>query len=284
MKEIQEEELKTLELDILKYIRQCFDQNGLRYYLAYGTLIGAVRHQGFIPWDDDVDIIMPRADYFQLMEYIRQDDSHYAFLSMHNVPDFPFPLAKVVDTRTKLVQHGVVGSHELLGAYVDIFILEHLPDDPQQVQVYAKQLKRKQNIWYLAQRKLVLRKKSLVKDLLLAAASLPCKLIGARRAALGLDRLAAKYQHTPAENQAVLMLVNNVASGTLSTEEWNAVTDVPFEGEQFSAMENYGKFLTQIYGDYMQPPPSESQVSIHSFDVYWKTCEGGSNITSCIAE
>ena len=118
--EICTDELKKLELAVLCYIREKCRENGLRYYMMYGTLIGAVRHKGFIPWDDDVDIAMFREDFMRLMHAVAADkESPYEVVSMYNVPDFAFPLAKVVDTRTSLVQHGVIGTHEKLGAYVD---------------------------------------------------------------------------------------------------------------------------------------------------------------------
>ena len=122
--EIRTEELKQLELGVLCYIRDKCRENGLKYYLMYGTLIGAVRHKGFIPWDDDVDIAMFRADFMKLLSAIGADTgSHYAVLSMYNVPDYPFSLAKVVDTRTRLVQHGVIGTHEKLGPHMQPQVL-----------------------------------------------------------------------------------------------------------------------------------------------------------------
>ena len=172
--EIRTEELKQLELGVLCYIRDKCRENGLKYYLMYGTLIGAVRHKGFIPWDDDVDIAMFRADFMKLLSAIGADTgSHYAVLSMYNVPDYPFSLAKVVDTRTRLVQHGVIGTHEKLGAYVDIFLIDAVPDDDRAYDQLVRRVRTCSRRCYLSQRKLVLRKGQLVKDLCLALVSLP---------------------------------------------------------------------------------------------------------------
>lgn len=270
MKEISEDTLKQLELDILRYIRKCCEEHDLTYYLAYGTLIGAVRHQGFIPWDDDVDILMPREDYFRLMKIVEADNSHYGFVSMHNVPDFPFPLAKVVDTRTKLIQKGAVGTHEKLGAYVDVFILENFPADDAEGLRFCKQVLRAKKLWYLSQRRMLLRPGRKLKDLALACASLPFKLIPARKLALRMDAISAKYAGAPTGRKAAMMLLDHPLQGLLSDAEWADTCQVPFEGETFCTMSCYDKFLTNTYGDYMQPPPQAQQVSIHDFDVYWR--------------
>ena len=192
--EIRTEELKQLELGVLCYIRDKCIENGLKYYLMYGTLIGAIRHKGFIPWDDDVDIAMFRADFMKLMAAVQADTgSHYEVLSMYNVPDYPFSLAKVVDTRTRLVQHGVIGTHERLGAYVDIFLIDAVPDDDRAYDQLVRRVRTCSRRCYLSQRKLVLRKGQLVKDLCLALVSLPYKLFcPASKAIRKLDRVSAR--------------------------------------------------------------------------------------------
>lgn len=270
MKEIQREEFQPLELGVLRYIHQCCREHGLTYYLCFGTLLGAIRHKGFIPWDDDVDIAMPRADYFKLMEIIDKDNSPFAFLSIHNVKDYPFPLAKVVDARTKLVQNGSVGTHERLGIYVDVFILDNLPDDRKEREAYYKRVERAEKLWYMAQRKLRIRKGSVCKDLVLAACSLPFKLISIMKYAWRLDRLAAAYENCDCREQAVVLWTSGTKIVAMEKERWQQVIEVPFEGESFTVMADYESFLTQRYGDYMCPPPVEQQRPEHDFTAYWR--------------
>ena len=97
-KEINVEELKQIQLNILKFVDKFCKENNLKYYLAYGTLLGAVRHKGYIPWDDDIDIIMFREDYEKFVTTFK--DVNYKVFATEVNSKYPYPFAKVGDTRT----------------------------------------------------------------------------------------------------------------------------------------------------------------------------------------
>ena len=83
MKRLNVDEMKAIELDMLKDISNFCDNNGIRYYLCGGTLLGAVRHKGFIPWDDDMDIAMPRPDYEKFLEIFNTQSHRYKYMKKH---------------------------------------------------------------------------------------------------------------------------------------------------------------------------------------------------------
>ncbi|MDR0799113.1 MAG: LicD family protein, partial [Dysgonamonadaceae bacterium] len=92
-------------LDILLAFDQLCKEHHIRYYILAGTQLGAVRHQGFIPWDDDADIGVPRADYERLIANISQQlPSPYEFLCGENNPEYPFPYAKIQDASTSMIE------------------------------------------------------------------------------------------------------------------------------------------------------------------------------------
>lgn len=128
MREMTLEEVKLLELDALKFIDSVCKENGLIYFAAYGTLLGAIRHKGFIPWDDDIDIYMPRPDFIKFVEVINNYEHPYSIRSL-NDKDYFHAFAKLSDDRTYLIEKQFKSKSRELGVYVDIFILDGLPDD-----------------------------------------------------------------------------------------------------------------------------------------------------------
>jgi len=111
-------------IDILHDIHCFCEEKGLHYYLAYGTLLGAVRHKGFIPWDDDIDIWLPRPDYDRFLKEYKSD--HFEAIWAGNYPGYPLDFAKVHDTRTRLVEEGGDGNW---GVFVDVFPLDGASDE-----------------------------------------------------------------------------------------------------------------------------------------------------------
>jgi phosphorylcholine metabolism protein LicD len=269
--EIQTEELKALELGVLRYIHRKCRENGLRYYLMFGTLLGAVRHKGFIPWDDDIDIAMTRPDFKKLMDLAEADqDSPYKVVSMFNVKDFSFPLAKMVDTRTRLVQYSAVGTHEKLGVYVDIFLIDAVPDIEEEYRAYLDRAKAAKHAWYLAQRRFMLRRGQLAKDICVGLASLPFKLRSSYAMAKKMDETCAAYAGADTKREGVVMMVDKQDASTLTRAQWADTVELEFEGERFTAVSCWDEMLRRTYGDYMQLPPPEQRVSIHDFKVYWR--------------
>ena len=128
MRKIDEDELKSIELDILKDVANFCDENGLRYYLCGGTLLGAIRHKGFIPWDDDIDIIMPRPDYIKFAELYNKRDSPYRTDSLLTDKNWTSAFAEVQDTRTIKIYSDFSLPQER-GVSIDLFPIDGAPEN-----------------------------------------------------------------------------------------------------------------------------------------------------------
>ena len=96
------QELRQIQMGILDEVHRFCEAHGLRYFLSSGTLIGAVRHKGYIPWDDDIDIYMPRKDYEEFLQAYTSDSGHYRAINPQTENHYYYTFAKVVDLRTRM--------------------------------------------------------------------------------------------------------------------------------------------------------------------------------------
>ena len=136
MRELTLDEIKKLQLDILDVVAEFCDKNGINYWLNCGTLIGAIRHKGYIPWDDDIDLGMLRPDYDKFMRLFNLEQQRYKAYSVENNKKFCYPFMKVVDTKT-LLYEVYEGSNETF-VNVDIFVYDNVVDDEKVIQKMFK--------------------------------------------------------------------------------------------------------------------------------------------------
>ena len=269
MENIDINELKKIQLKIMDEIDSFCRKNGFHYFMNYGTLIGAVRHKGYIPWDDDVDITMPRDEYDRfIIEFNKNRSNSFRAVSVANDPDYYLPFAKVVDTATVMKESATV-DHEI-GVYVDVFPMDRLPKITKKEERVLKRISLYRKLLVLKTVKVDF-KRSPVKNLILFVSHLLLKPFSFMALIKKMDSLSQKYN-----NNAKCVYTGFFASQTSVKEnlweiDWfGEGVDVPFEGRSYIAPKNYDAVLKKTYGDYMQPPPREQQVSHHSFTAYYK--------------
>ncbi|MGN9039731.1 LicD family protein [Collinsella bouchesdurhonensis] len=124
MHKMTDQQIKECEFEILRYFDKKCRENNLSYMLAYGTALGAVRHKGFIPWDDDIDVAMPREDYKKLSELLKNDDGRFQIRGIENDTSYHHYM-KLVDSTT-LCKESYIRSSESIGVWIDIFPMERL--------------------------------------------------------------------------------------------------------------------------------------------------------------
>ena len=121
MKELSLQEIKEIELDILKMFHSFCIENNIKYYLSHGTLLGAIRYKKFIPWDDDVDLLIPRKDYDRMLS-IFKDNERYHLFAFEKDSKYSYPFAKLCDMTTRKDEFGYENGVEL-GVDIDLFRL-----------------------------------------------------------------------------------------------------------------------------------------------------------------
>lgn len=265
MKEIGLKELRDLQLDILQNVHDFCVAHDIHYSLAYGTLLGAIRHKGYIPWDDDIDIAMLRPDYEKFMREYK--DEVYRFCECRLDKDIHIGFGKVEDTRTIIIE---AGNTKNLGVTIDVFPIDDLCDSYEESVSYFKSFK-----WNWLIRKAKYRELSIVKSwwkrvavVLLKTLFLPLSVHE-----LTLKNIQRAKAHVNAQSQYVGLICdpNGTMVEIMERKIWNEYQLITFENRHFYAVKNTDGYLSHEYGDYMKLPSKEQQIPKHDFiAVYWK--------------
>lgn len=265
MKELSLQEIKQIELDILKMFHAFCVENNIRYFISHGTLLGAIRYKGFIPWDDDLDVLVPREDYDRLIA-IFKDSERYKLVAFEKNSDYAFPYAKLCDMSTRKVE-GSYDNGTVLGLDIDVFPLDHWDDDLERAKQEVK-LQQK-NMFRLGLTKL--RKpdslnpaKRFVKGILMAL----CKLRGSSYYVEKIIQGANKPVQKGSRYMGGKAWNVYGERDILPAEVFAEVIELEFEGEKFFAPMGYDAFLSSLYGDYLPEPPVEKRKTHHTFKAY----------------
>ncbi|MDT2633450.1 LicD family protein [Enterococcus dongliensis] len=275
-KKLDLKEIKEVALNMLIYVDDICQKNHLRYSIYYGTLLGAVRHQGFIPWDDDIDIVLPRPDYEKLLEILR-DDPNYILASSLNKTSYRYTYSKLFDPKTKLVSKQILGYEDKeAGVFIDIFPLDGVPSSREEQKKYADEL----NLYKLGfiytlgflYARSYLHIRTIIKLLVKYPMHRKYKKKGNYEYWRNLyEESSLRYPFEKSDFCGHLEFLNH--DKTIYPTDWFSKDNferINFEGHKISAIKNTDLFLTKYYGDYMTLPPKEEQVSNHLYDFYWK--------------
>lgn len=268
-KEVTFEESRRIQLDILLDFVDFCNRNGLHYSLGEGTLIGAIRHKGFIPWDDDIDILMLREEYDK---FVRLYDGKYRLVSPGST-HYWLPYSRLTDERT-VVEWGS-NPYDIFrhGLWVTVFPIDNYPDNPDEWQ----KLKSKRDFWFrIIPMKLGVypqyeydKNVSVFKNIKRKAKRFLLPFVPYPIICKRLESLISTYKNVPTKNKALMTGVWH-EPWVYPADVFSSYVEVEFEGHKFTAFKGYDEYLRCQYGDYMQLPPIEEQIPKHDYKVYWK--------------
>ena len=272
MRKLDQKDIKKYSFEVLCDIHEICEKHDISYSLTGGTLIGSIRHNGFIPWDDDIDIMMSRKDYDKFINIVKEGTTVFRLLANETCGStYNYPFAKACHKKTVLIENGIENCGEELGVYVDIFpvdgagnsyILAKLYSSTFQIlhglklmSCWTKYRKSKLRKWYFEPPRLICYYLS--------------KCIGTKI----IDKCMKKYIDVFSfENSKYAgRLVGDYGNKEIMSKYiFDIKIDVIFENKKFKAIAEYDTFLRNLYGDYMCFPPVEKQVTHHDFIAYEK--------------
>ena len=255
-------ELRVIQTEILDVVDRFCEENHIRYWLDGGTLIGAIRHKGYIPWDDDIDIGMLRTDFDRFIREFNTYDERYEVNCFEIDPLFAYAYAKVMDKKTILYEPDENGKK--LHINIDVFAYDNAPDDSklEEKMFRRRDFFRDAHIQRTASYKPTgsLPKRALIRFARVLSRPFPRDFFVKK-----LIENAKTYSDVETTRFGNFVGVTKFAC---SKRVLNSLVDAEFEGRLYKVPEGYDEYLTQCFGDYMKLPPQEEQVSHHMFKAY----------------
>ena len=267
-KQIELKEIQNISFSILKEVAEFCDRNDIRYFLCGGTLLGAIRHKGFIPWDSDIDIAMPRPDYSRFEEmYSRKGKYRCTSLNVNNSNCF-FSIARISNEDTEIIYQNLPNAPRM-GIHIDVFPIDGLNDDL------------KKSIRYLDKEKFFLmlinnsfkpifyKREKGIRTIFAPFISVLSRIIITKKVMYAmLHKIEREAQQCCYDTSKYVTRTGSKYKFWLPHEVYSESVEVEFEGEFFKAPVGYHEYLTTLYGAYMNPPPAKDQKP-SQLKAYW---------------
>ena len=253
-------ELQESLLPILSWFHQFCVENGLRYYAVAGTMLGAARHEGFIPWDDDIDVAMPREDIRKLEALLSGSTGRYVLEGPDSsANDYFYTFHKLYDTETTLVEN--TRQKIKRGIYLDVFPIDGMGDTEEEAARHLKKIRR--SLYLLLCKTTGIRKgRRAYKNL--AVALVRCIPFSAKRLLRRTVSLCAERDWNDCALSGIPVGAYAMRE-IMPKEVMGTPTLYRFEGIEIYGPEKYDEYLTRVYRDWRRLPPEEKRVSHHDF-------------------
>lgn len=261
------ENLHKVELEILdEFVRIC-NKHNLEYYLIGGTMLGAIRHKGFIPWDDDIDVGMMRKDYDLFIKYAKKELKKQYYLDCFETnKDYYFPFAKIKKNNTIFNEQANAHLKNHKGIYIDIVPIDNAKKQDSLFQKTQAVLVRNITETMLCKKKINKIKNSRYPFLSLVFSIFPCTTLMKIQA-----KLIRLNKNHNSEYVVLLAGVYGYKKETNKREVFTPSVKVKFENKEYNGVADANTYLTKIYGDYMKLPPKEKRLNHMPLEIVFDT-------------
>lgn len=249
------EEQRLVQLDILNEVDAVCKHEGIKYSLAFGTLLGAIRHKGYIPWDDDLDIMMPYEELVRLRNSLCSDS--IKFYDSDTDRTYGNAFANICSERT----YRLIGKKKERGLGIDVYPIVKIPNDQERISVFFNKASELQNK----------RKKAIALRMFMLKHLSFCLDIGYHQIIKSFHDFLVSYNSNDSSMYYII-------AGPLELREkmiydrnlFGEIIEVDFEGKKYPAIKDFDYFLKLRYGDYMKLPPEEERHPYHGAHYYWE--------------
>lgn len=265
MKKLNSAEIKEIDLQILLAFSEYCEKEDLTYYLVGGTLLGAIRHKGFIPWDDDVDVGMPRKDFERLAKEFPELYKGRYELRCADRKNMIAPFAQIIDTFTKVSSDYTTAGRQP-SLWIDIFPVDGLPDDMEKVAEIYKRMTFYRKLLEISKSKYGTGKTFFRRFVKLFLKPATC-LIGARRLTDKMNKIALTYPYDQMNHVGIITYGMYGVGERMEKAAFERKVEVEFENHKLPTFSCWDSYLKGIYGDYMTLPPVEKRKT-HDMEAY----------------
>ena len=255
--------LHQVDMEIVKAVVELCDKHGWAYYMLGGTMLGAIRHGGFIPWDDDIDLGMPRDDYEQFLEIAPKElPEHLRVINYRNDPNYQYYITRVQDTDTKVEEERIGNDSRYTHASIDIFPIDGTPNNALLRKIYFFRVLYHRALMSMCYKDSIDRKRKRSKKekiLLFIMEHLPVdKLTTPYKQKCKIDKLLRKQKVAGSKYIGNIMGAYRTRE-IIPAEYYGKGAMYTFEDTELRGLEQYENYLTHTYGDYMKLPPEDQR-------------------------
>ncbi len=255
--------LHQVDLDIVKEVIEICRKHGFTYYMLGGTMLGAIRHKGFIPWDDDIDLGIPRKDYDRFLEVAPSElSAHLKLVNYHTDPNYHYYITRILDTETKVIEERIENYNKYTHASIDIFPIDGTPNNAVLRKIYFFRVMYHRALMSLCYKDSIDRKRPRGKAeriFLWIMERIPVeKLTTPYKQKEKIDKLLKKQKLEGSKYIGNIMGAYRTKE-IVPAEYYGKGKMYDFENIQLRGMDMYDEYLKYTYGDYMSLPPEEKR-------------------------